>query len=206
MKILIATNNHGKFREISKILCDSEITLLSLSDLSLEKEKVEEDGKTFAENARKKALYFAQKSKLLTLAEDSGIIVDALSGELGIKTRRWGAGEKVTDEEWITYFLQRLENVPVEKRTAKFVCFACLVDGTGKILQEVDWESHGKITQELQAPIIPGLPISSCFIPEKADKVFAAMSSAEKAQFSHRGGAMKLMKTYLLEKFCSKPF
>ena len=125
MKILIATGNAGKLAEIQEFLGDIEgIEFVSLKDIDYQGEDCEETGKTFAENALQKAQFFSEQTGMVTLAEDSGIIVEALKGELGIKTRRWGAGANATDEEWLEVFLERMKNE--ENRNAQFFCAACL--------------------------------------------------------------------------------
>lgn len=166
-----------------------------------------EDGKTFEENSRKKAEYYFEKlndrfepGKLLVLGEDSGIIVDVLVGELGIKTRRWGAGEQASDEEWIKYFLERMKGVSVEERGAEFVCSACLkgVNSGGKeILENFLGKTRGVITDGLEASLRPGIPLSSCFRPEGFDRVYAALTVEEKNKISHRGKAMKGVREFL---------
>lgn len=154
---------------------------------------VEEDGDTFKENAYKKARHFYDLSGLLTLAEDSGILVSALQGELGVKTRRFGAGENANDEEWIDFFMKRMEGV--KNRDAEFICSACLL-GEG-IEKFFEGETSGKIAEKLLSPIFPGIPLSSCFIPEGFDKVYAGLDVAEKNKISHRGKAMKQVKEFL---------
>lgn len=152
-----------------------------------------EDGDTFEDNAYKKAAYYFEKLGLLTLAEDSGIVVEALKGELGVKTRRWGAGEKATDQEWIDFFMKRM--VGESERTAKFICNVCLFDGGNPRFFE--GETVGVIAEELLVPILPGLPLSSCFVPEGYDKAYAQLSIEEKNGVSHRGKAMGEARVFL---------
>jgi XTP/dITP diphosphohydrolase len=203
-KLLIATQNPGKFREISEVFNGSRIKLIFLGDLGISSDGFFEDGKTFAENAYKKAKFFYDKTGMTTLAEDSGIIVDALSGELGVKTRRWGAGEAASDEEWIKYFLERVKKVSSEKRGAKFVCNACLIDEKRGILEYFCGETVGKISEKLLAPVLPGLPLSSCFVPEGMDKAYAEISAAEKNKISHRGKAIMQVRNFLEKLFNSE--
>lgn len=197
MKILIATGNPGKFREISAALADLPITFLSLKDVRADHLDVVEDGETYPENAYKKASFFSQQTGLMTLSDDSGIIVDALQGELGVKTRRWGAGEKVTDQEWLEYFLNKMKTVSDEQRTAKFICCACLVDGRGKLIKDFIGETKGILTRRPLSPIYPGIPLSSCFIPVGETKVYAQLTPEEKNRISHRGKAITQVKDYL---------
>ena len=117
-KFLIATGNQGKFGEIFDVLQQLPCEVVSLADLEGEVVQVEEDGQTHEENARLKARYFWEQTGWMTLGEDSGLEVDALKGELGLHTRRWGAGHDASDEEWLDYFLKRMDSVPDEERMA----------------------------------------------------------------------------------------
>lgn len=194
--LLIATSNPGKLREISEVLGNNKNFELFSADMLNLKHDVVEYGETFEENADIKAEYYFEQAKIMTLAEDSGIIIDALKNQLGVKTRRWGAGEKATDQEWIDHFLKVLKDVPPYARTARFVCCAVLIDANGeKYLFK--GETEGFITQTLEAPIYEGLPISSCFIPTGFDKVYAALTIEEKNRVSHRGKAMHAVKDFL---------
>ncbi|MBI5753918.1 hypothetical protein HZA40_02125 [Candidatus Peregrinibacteria bacterium] len=215
-ELLVATKNPGKFREIGEALLNvgdegmvaSEsrfFELHFLKEFRVDDGDFVEDGLSFQENAEKKARYYYEKFKgvffgngvgpedFFALGEDSGIMVDALDGELGVQTRRWGAGEQASDQEWIEYFLKRMEDVPEEKRGAKFVCHACVagVDASGRFFVEHFFgETKGVITSGLEAPIKEGIPLSSCFRPEGFDRVYAALSTEEKNKISHRGKAM----------------
>ncbi len=194
-KFVIATSNPGKYQEMVEILEGVPFAIHSSKALNLRDYEVE-IGETHEEIAFNKARFYQQQTGLLTLAEDSGIMVDALAGELGIKTRRWGAGEKATDIEWIEYFFKAMKDVPAEKRTARFFCCAALVEenGNSNIFLGV---TDGVITLDLEAPITPGIPLSSCFKPLGYDKVYAALSIQEKNRISHRGKAIRSVRDYL---------
>lgn len=192
-ELLIATKNPGKYREIAEALNGLPFRLVFLKDLSVEDADFVEDGETFSENAYKKAKYYFGKTGLPTLAEDSGIVVDSLSGELGVKTRRWGAGELASDEEWIEFFMRRMADV--SERTAKFICSACLLTDEEPLFFE--GETRGEITKELLVPLTAGIPLSSCFLPEGLDRVYAALTPEEKNRISHRGKAMGQVRSYL---------
>lgn len=166
-----------------------------LKDLNIDSSDFVEDGVTFSENACKKARYFGDKAGFLTLAEDSGVLVDALKGELGVKTRRWGAGENATDEEWINYFMKRMETET--DRDAKFICSACLFEPTQGTMRVFNGETKGKIANKILAPILSGLPLSSVFIADGMDKAYAELSPSDKNKISHRGKAMNQVKEYL---------
>jgi len=219
--VLIGTSNPGKHGEIMEVLGGLPVAFLRPSDLGLNGD-IDENGETYEENAEIKARHFYSQCGFLTLAEDSGIIVDALAGELGVKTRRWGAGGDASDEEWIKHFLEVMRNVPAHKRTARFVCCAAVIGGVGPEGAEGDGagsvagssfqnevrffrgETEGIITNDLEVPIIPGIPLSSCFRPVGFDRVYAALSVGEKNGISHRGKAMRAAKDYLEQKISAK--
>lgn len=195
-QLLVATKNPGKFSEISEVLETLLLKLLSLRDLGIA-DDIEETGKTHEENAILKARYFFDKTGLPTLGEDSGIYVDAFPGELGVATRRWENLHNATDKEWIEYFLKKMAKVPAEKRGAKFICFAVLILPQDPTPHIFSGETHGIITETLEAPLREGIPISSCFRPQGFDKVYAALTVAEKNRVSHRGKAMHAVKEFL---------
>ena len=116
-KLLIATTNPAKIAEYRIILKNLPLELITLGDLNIQK-SIEEDGKTFEENAIKKVKFYSKLSGLPTLAEDGGIEVDYLNGERGVKSRRW-PGHEASDEELIEITLKKLGGVPAEKRGAQ---------------------------------------------------------------------------------------
>lgn len=194
-KILIATGNVGKFAEMMEVLRDLDQDFVSLRDLAIDVE-AEEDGATFEDNALKKAKFFYDlQGGMPVIAEDSGILVDALPGELGVQTRRWGAGAKANDEEWINFFLNKMKDVPLNERGASFVCCAVFYNGGEPIF--FSGRTEGVITSDLQAPLKAGLPLSSCFIPVGYTQVYAALSEKEKNLISHRGKALHSLKAFL---------
>jgi XTP/dITP diphosphohydrolase len=196
MKFLIATGNIGKFGEISAVFKDLPYELLSLRDLG-DALQVEENGVTHDENAFIKARAFFKQTAHMTLGEDSGLEVDALKGELGLYTRRFGAGEKASDEEWLKVFLERMSEFPDEKRGARFVCSAALIleNGEEHLFHGV---AEGVITHAPEAKILPGLPLSSVFKPKGYDRVYAALTKNEKAEISHRGLAIGKVREFLI--------
>jgi XTP/dITP diphosphohydrolase len=199
-KILIATTNEGKYGEICEVLRDLPVEIYHLHSPEIpvkEDENFEENGETFEDNATLKALHYAEIWDMPTIGEDSGIIVDALDGQLGVKTRRWGAGEKASDEEWINYFMKVMEGVPDEKRTARFICCAAYTDGNSGEVFLFKGVTEGIITEKLEAPLRKGIPLSSCFRPKGSDKVYSALSEDEKNKISHRGKAFHELKDFL---------
>lgn len=196
--LLIATKNPGKLQEIAEVLRVLPLRLMSLADVGIS-EDAEETGKTHEENAVKKAQFYFQKTNLPTLAEDSGIYVDAFPGELGVQTRRWENLHYASDKEWVEYFLEKMASVPEEKRGAQFVCFAAFIldRQTFEAPKIFSGETRGIITRHLEASLKQGIPISSCFRPEGFSKVYAALAVAEKNRVSHRGKAMHTVKNFL---------
>lgn len=157
-------------------------------------ESPEEEFDTFEENAEQKARFYYERTGITTLADDSGIIVEALKDELGIHTRRWGAGKHATDQEWIEHFLKRMESET--NRRARFVCVLALV-GTDNNTSFFEGWCEGTITHGLEAEYLTGLPLSACFKPDGSEKVFSALKLEEKAKFSHRGKALFLLREFL---------
>ncbi len=186
MNILIGTSNKGKIIEMGEVFTGLNLHIITPAERGIT-DSPPEDGSTFAENARVKARYYHQRSGLPTLADDSGILVEALQNELGVHTRRWGAGPDASDHHWITFFLDRMRNE--ENRRAQFVCSLCFIDATGT---EHLFEStcDGVITDDTEADYLPGLPISACFRPDGFDHVYSALKIEEKNAISHRGKAL----------------
>ena len=120
-ELLVATGNPGKLREYAELLRDAPFRLLSLKDVGITAE-VEETGDTFAENAWLKAAGYAAMSGLLTLADDSGLEVDALGGEPGVRSARYGGDACRSDADRVALLLRNLDGVPWQKRTARFRC------------------------------------------------------------------------------------
>ena len=184
----------GKVIEISEVLTGLELDLKTPTDLSIEA-KPEETGNTFRENAIQKVKHFhSLGGGMPTVSEDSGIIVEAIHDELGIHTRRWGAGPEASDEEWIEYFLERMKNEPNKK--AAFLCHLAYIDPNGN-LHLFEGECKGVITEELEADYLPGLPISGCFRPEGFNNVFSALNLEQKNSTSHRGRATQKLRNHL---------
>lgn len=192
-RILIATHNQGKFKEILEIVDDLPFEFVSLNDLEIN-DDVEEDGKTYAENAKIKADFFHKISGLPTIADDSGIEVNVLKNELGIHTRRWGAGEKADDKEWLEFFLERMQDE--KDRSARFLCVIATA-GFEQDFEPFEGECAGNILHRPASHIEQGIPLSSVFLPLGAKKVFSALTKAKKNALSHRGKAAQKLKEAL---------
>lgn len=189
-KLLVATGNKGKLKEIREIL--SGVEVLGLFDLPFSLE-IEEDGDTFYDNALKKASVLAEKMSVPVLADDSGLEVDALGGEPGVYSARY-SGENATDESNTQKLLCALKSVPYENRTARFVCVMCLVmpDGT---VYDTRGESEGIILTTPQGD--NGFGYDPVFYNEFYKKTFAEMTIDEKNTISHRGIALEKMREIL---------
>jgi len=198
MKILIATTNGGKFKELSEML-DADFEWVSLKDFPNLAE-IKEDGITFAENAHKKAVGYAQATGLWTIADDSGLVIDALGGAPGVHSARF-SGEKqpkenslLIDKRNISKVLELLKGVEEAKRTARFVCAVCLASPDGAVA-ETSGKWEGIITFEEKGKNGFGYdPIM--YIP-KLHKTVAQLSLSEKNIYSHRSHAVFALKPFL---------
>lgn len=189
-RLVVATKNKGKLKEIREILSGFEI--IGTDELNVVCDTVE-DGVSFLENAHKKAYELMQLTGGPVLADDSGLEVDALGGQPGVFSARF-AGEHATDGENTAKLLHELENVPQEKRGARFVCVMCLVypDGT-KIASR--GECSGSILPEARGE--NGFGYDPVFYVEQYGKTFAELSPEEKNAISHRRLALEELKEYL---------
>ncbi len=197
-KILVATTNPGKAAELRAML-DANVRWLSLSDFKGIAE-VKEDGLTFIENACKKAIGYAKATGLWTIADDSGLIIDALQGGPGIESARFsgakGRNRTVIDRQNIAKVLKLLEGVPAEKRTARFVCCLCLAS-PDEILIEIEGRLEGLIND---SPIGEnGFGYDPIFLVPELNKTVAQFSREEKNAISHRGEAIRKLKPLLAQ-------
>ena len=198
-KLLIATNNPGKLKEYKELLKDLPLKLISLKNLGI-KNKVNESGKTFEENAIKKAKFYSKLTGLTALADDGGLEIDYLKGEPGVKSRRW-PGYKATDEELIDFALKRLRGVPWPKRKAQFrVIIALAISGKEVLISE--GKLKGIILTKPRGKLIPGYPFRPIFYLPKHRKSFSELSFKEEVKIGHRRKPIKKLLSFLkLEKF-----
>ncbi len=197
-KILIATKNYGKFKEIESILKDLPIHFVNLKELGIN-DDIEENGETYEENAMLKAKFFCNLSQLPTVADDSGIQVEALKNELGIHTRRWGAGENANDEDWLDFFLNRMKHEKNKK--ACFFTTLSFLETPKSTPQIFIGKCEGVITEKPEAEYLSGIPLSAVFKPIGFNQVYSALTVEEKGRISHRGRATSLFKEFLRTKF-----
>jgi XTP/dITP diphosphohydrolase len=197
-KILIATTNPGKMAELQAML-EMDLAFKCLADFPNLVE-VPEDGSTFAQNARKKALGYAKQTGLWTIADDSGLMIDALDGAPGVKSARFsGAKDKdrsLIDHKNIAKVLALLKNVPAEKRTARFVCCLCLASPE-KILMETQGTLEGVISEKEVGT--NGFGYDPVFFIPHLNKTVAQLTADQKNYISHRGNAIRKLKPLLKE-------
>lgn len=195
MKVVLASKNKHKLEEISKITEKFDMELVLESELGVDID-VEETGSTFEENSFLKAEAVMKATGLPALADDSGIAVDALNGEPGIYSARYGFDESLDDRGRLNLLLKNTENVPDDKRQAKFVCVITLVTPQGQTIQ-ARGEVHGML---LRAPAGEnGFGYDPIFYYPPFGKSLAQVSPEEKNQVSHRANALKVFYEKLKE-------
>jgi XTP/dITP diphosphohydrolase len=198
-KLLVASGNPGKLREYRQLLGDIPYQLVSLTDFGIT-EEVEETGETFAENSLLKSTTYARLSATLTLSDDSGLEVDALNGEPGVHTARYGGDPNASDLDRVHLLLRNLEGVPWERRTARFRCFLSITDPTrslregsnslllvGSVAGMIQYQPEGG----------EGFGYDPVFYLPSYGKTIAQLPLEEKNWMSHRGDAARKAVTAL---------
>lgn len=199
MKFLIATNNAHKLDEIKHILAPlgiEGVSLLEAGALS----NPEETGTTFEDNARIKAIAGMNATGLPTVADDSGLMVDALRGAPGVFSARY-AGEGASDRDRIDKLLYEMRDVPAGARTARFVCAVCCVFPDGNIIN-ARGECEGEIAFEPKGT--GGFGYDPVFIEKTTGKSFATIAGEEKDRLSHRGKALTLFGKLLDKRYAGR--
>ncbi len=188
MKVVLASKNPHKLEEISKITEKFDIELVLQSELGIDLE-VEETGTTFEENSFLKAEAVMKASGLPALADDSGIAVDALNGEPGVYSARYGFDDSLDDWGRLLLLLKNTEQVPDGQRQAQFVCVITLVTPQGQVIQ-ARGEIHGELTREARGE--NGFGYDPIFYYPPLGKTTAELDPEQKNQVSHRANALKL--------------
>lgn len=192
-EIIIATKNKGKVDEFKHIFKNYDIEATSLLDLSIDTPEVEETGETFKENAQLKAEGICSYLKKPVIADDSGLVIDALNGKPGIHSARY-AGDAKNDHENIKKVLKELEHISMEDRTARFVCVLAIArPGHQTIFQTGNCE--GTISFSVEGK--NGFGYDPIFIPTGYTKTMAQLTDEEKNQISHRRNAIQQMEKWL---------
>ncbi|NQT32826.1 MAG: RdgB/HAM1 family non-canonical purine NTP pyrophosphatase [Candidatus Omnitrophica bacterium] len=191
MEILVATHNSKKRQELKTLLKGfKSVEVLNFDDIDIEPPVIIEDGKTFRQNAVKKAVTTSKFFNGLVLADDSGLEVDALGGKPGVRSARF-ARIKATDDENNQKLLKLLENTPEKERTARFVCNIALAEG-GVLLESFEGTAEGKIRIKPRGK--NGFGYDPLFVPKGHELTFAEMAASKKNGISHRGRALKQLK------------
>ncbi len=188
MKFIIATHNKKKLAELERILAPLGIAAVTDKDLGIILNEVEENGRTFQENAALKARAACRQAGLPAIADDSGLEVDALHGAPGIYSARY-AGENATDAQRIEKLLDHMKDVPQGKRTARFVCNVCCVFPDGREFS-VEGTCEGTIAFAPEGS--SGFGYDPVFLTADG-KSFACLTAEEKDSISHRGNALRVL-------------
>lgn len=195
-RLLLATGNPGKLRELRTIMAGVPVELVGLADVRTgTPPEIDETGATFLDNARLKARAYAAWSGLAAVADDSGLEVDALGGAPGVRSARF-AGQGATDQANLDKLLEELAGVPPQRRRARFRCAAVLTDPPGAVPEWREWHAEaaweGRI---LEAPRgSGGFGYDPVFLPEGWDRTSAEVDAAAKDAASHRGRAFRALR------------
>ena len=184
-QLLIGTHNVGKANEIASVLSALKVTFLNLRDVGIV-DAVHEDGATYEQNAVLKAEAYARQSGLLTLADDSGLEVDALNGAPGVISASY-AGKGASDLERINFLLRQLEQVPLLDRGARFVSVVAVADGVRGLIGTATGICEGKMIHSPRGS--NGFGYDPIFVPEGYRLTFGEMPPADKHAMSHRARA-----------------
>ena len=189
--ILVATHNAKKRRELKTLLKGfSGTKIMNLNDLDVMPPIIVEDGKTFRQNAVKKAVTISKFFDGLVLADDSGLEVDALDGKPGVRSARF-ARKKATDAENNKKLLRLLDNIPEKNRRAKFVCHIALAK-KGMLMANFEGVVRGTILEKPKGS--NGFGYDPLFVPKGYNKTFAEMAAVSKNKISHRALALRKLK------------
>lgn len=195
MKLLVATTNPGKLREIRNVLSGAPVDLIGLGDLPAIEEP-EETGDTFEENARLKARYYAGHAGMLTVAEDSGLVVDALDGEPGVRSARFIRPDASYAERFAEIY-RRLAARPDAPRTARFVCALAVADGE-QILFETTGTVEGVVAETPRGT--GGFGYDPLLYFPSYGRTLAEVTQEEKLRVAHRGQAFRALAEWLRRK------
>ncbi len=197
-KLLIATKNKGKIKELTTLLSDLPLQLLSLKDVGIT-DDVEENGQTYEENSRTKALFYAKRSGLPALSDDGGLEISALGGEPGIHSRRW-LGYTATDEELINHMKKIAKRLPDDNRTAYFRTVITLALPDWKVWS-VEGKVKGIIAKKPYIKMLTGYPYRSFFFLPEINKFYHEneLSPQEQKLYNHRHKALQKLKPIIKE-------
>ena len=197
-KLLIATTNPGKLREYSDFLSDMPVQLLSLNDVGII-DDVEETGKNYEENSQMKALFYAKKSGLPSIADDGGIEIEALNNEPGIRSRRW-LGHNSTDQDLVNHMIKVSKQLPENNRRAVFKLIVSLALPNGKVYSQYG-EVKGIIAKKPHLKLLQGYPYRSFFYLPKLKKYYheSELTKEEMKKYNHRYKAINKLKPIIIK-------
>ncbi|TYS84310.1 XTP/dITP diphosphatase [Rossellomorea aquimaris] len=193
-KVIIATKNKGKAKEFERMLSPKGYEVLTLLDFP-DFQDIEETGETFEENAVLKAEEASSVLNEIVIADDSGLIIDALDGRPGVYSARY-AGEAKDDNDNMDKVLSELEGVPYNERSARFYCVLAIA-GPGRETKTYSGACEGKILNERRG--LNGFGYDPVFFVEEKDRTMAELTSEEKSAISHRGNALRQFENDLEE-------
>jgi XTP/dITP diphosphohydrolase len=202
-KLLIATSNPGKLKEIRTNLSDLSVELVGLADIGIT-DKPEETGKTFEENAILKAKYYAKLSGMPTIGDDGGFEIDALNGEPGVKSHRWIHGDREDqDEELIAYTFKKMKDVPKDLRGAQLRAALAFVMPNGKVVT-AEASTRGVIPDVPSVLQSEGFPYRSILFLPSINKYYNEheLTSEENEVYNHRKIALGKLKPFIIKELC----
>lgn len=200
-ELLIATGNKGKIAELRSLLAGLPLMLRNLAEFPSARE-VEETGRTFADNAALKAQGYAEQTGLWTLADDSGLEVDALGGAPGVFSARYG-GEGLTDADRVRRLLGELSGTEANDRRARFVCVIAVADTLGQGRNLSTGTCEGRIVHAPRGT--HGFGYDPIFLPDGFEQTFGELTAEIKQDISHRARALKAARSFLVSHFPSTP-
>lgn len=192
MRLLVATTNTGKLREIRTVLREVPVELVTLRDLPTIEEP-EETGLTFEDNARLKALYYSERSGMTTVAEDSGLVIDGLDGEPGVRSARFLRPDASYTERFAEIF-HRLSGPPEKNRAARFVCALAVAD-RGHVIYEARGTVEGEIAREPRGTA--GFGYDPIFYYPPYGATLAEVGEDAKLAVAHRGQAFRALTSWI---------
>lgn len=195
-KLLIATHNPGKLEELTMLLSEYPLELVSLSDVGIH-EDIEETGTTYQENSQKKARFYAQKSGLPALSDDGGLEIAALGNKPGIHSKRW-LGPQTTEQELITHMKKIAKELPDDNRAARFTTVISLALPTGNVWS-VQGTVAGIIAKKISIKKSPGYPYRSFFFLPYLNKYYfeSELTPEEQQEYNHRVKAIRQLQQIL---------
>lgn len=194
MKLLIASHNPAKIKEYKKNLSEMSVETISLADLNIEEESSEGE-ETFEENAIKKVKFYKNLTGFPAIGDDGGLMIDALGGEPGVKSRYW-LGYKMSDEELIETVMEKMKGVPSEKRKCRLVGVIAFITLNNEIYTE--WaEIEGMVAEKPIEKRMEGYPYRSFFYLKEFGKYYVELNEEEHKKINHRRETLLKMKPYL---------